>query len=68
MKSRLCIALLLALSFVAPLFAEDREKKEAKEDQRISESAVVLKEIIGVPEGIPKICSTKPCAWWCIPL
>lgn len=54
MKSRLCIALLLALSFVAPLFAEDREKKEAKEDQRISESAVVLKEIIGVPEGIPK--------------
>ena len=54
MKSRLCIALLLALSFVAPLFAEDQEKKEAKEDQRISESAVVLKEIIGVPEGIPK--------------
>jgi SH3 domain-containing YSC84-like protein 1 len=53
MKSSLCIAL-LALSFVAPLFAEDQEKKEAKEDQRISESAVVLKEIIGVPEGIPK--------------
>jgi SH3 domain-containing YSC84-like protein 1 len=53
MKSSLCIAL-LALSFVAPLFAEDQEKKEAKEDQRISESAVVLKEIIGMPEGIPK--------------
>jgi SH3 domain-containing YSC84-like protein 1 len=53
MKSSLCIAL-LALSFVAPLFAEDEEKKEAKEDQRISESATVLKEIIGVPEGIPK--------------
>jgi lipid-binding SYLF domain-containing protein len=53
MRSKLCIAL-LALSFVAPLFAEDQEKKEAKEDQRISESAAVLKEIIGVPEGIPK--------------
>jgi len=53
MKSSLCIAL-LALSFVAPLFAEDQEKKEAKEDHRISESASVLKEIIGVPEGIPK--------------
>src|ERR1700747_709549 len=53
MKSSLCIAL-LALSFVAPLFAEDQEKKEAKENQRISESATVLKEIIGVPEGIPK--------------
>lgn len=53
MRSKLCLAL-LALSFVIPLFAEDQEKKEAKEDQRISESAEVLKEIIGVPEGIPK--------------
>jgi len=53
MKYKLCIAL-LALSFVAPLFAEDQEKKEAKEDQRIGESAVVLKEILGMPEGIPK--------------
>lgn len=53
MKYKLCIAL-LALSFVAPLFAEDQEKKEAKEDQRIGESAVVLKEILGMPDGIPK--------------
>src|ERR1700741_5449278 len=53
MKSKLCIAL-LALSFVIPLFGEDQEKKEAKEDQRIAESAVVLKEIVGMPEGIPK--------------
>ena len=52
MKSRLCIVLII-LSFVAPLFAEDPHK-EAKEDQRLAESAVVLKEIIGVPEGIPK--------------
>ena len=53
MKYKLCIAL-LALSFVAPLFAEDQEKKEAKEDQRIGESAVVLKEILDMPDGIPK--------------
>ena len=53
MKSKLYIAL-LALSFVIPLFAEDQEKKEAKEDQRIGESAVVMKEILGMPEGIPK--------------
>lgn len=52
MKYKICIAL-LALSFVIPLFAEDQEKKEAKEDQRIGESAVVLKEILGMPEGIP---------------
>src|ERR1700739_2613554 len=66
MKSSLCIAL-LALSFVAPLFAEDQEKKEAKEDQRISESATVLKEIIGVPEGIPKDLRTKPVLWVLFP-
>lgn len=53
MTRTLCIAL-LALSFVAPLFAEDQEKKEAKEDHRITESAVVLKEILGMPDGIPK--------------
>jgi SH3 domain-containing YSC84-like protein 1 len=53
MKYKLCIAL-LALSFVAPLFAEDQEKKEAKEDQRMGESAVVLKEILNMPDGIPK--------------
>lgn len=53
MKYKLCIAL-LTLSFVASLFAEDQEKKEAKEDQRIGESAVVLKEILDMPDGIPK--------------
>jgi SH3 domain-containing YSC84-like protein 1 len=42
--------LLLAL----PAFAADEEKKEAKEDQRLNESAIVLKEILGMPEGIPK--------------
>jgi lipid-binding SYLF domain-containing protein len=44
--------MVLALLFVLPMFAED--KKEMKEDQRLDESAVVLKEILGMPEGIPK--------------
>jgi SH3 domain-containing YSC84-like protein 1 len=42
----------MVLVFVLPLFAED--KKEMKEGQRLGESAVVLKEILGMPEGIPK--------------
>ena len=41
-------------SFVIPALAADEEKKEAKEDQRLNDSAVVLKEILGMPEGIPK--------------
>jgi SH3 domain-containing YSC84-like protein 1 len=44
----------LALLFILPAFAEDKEKKEMKEDQRLGGSAVVLKEILGMPEGIPK--------------
>jgi lipid-binding SYLF domain-containing protein len=44
--------LILASLFVLPAFPED--KKEMKEDARIGESAVVLKEILGMPEGIPK--------------
>jgi SH3 domain-containing YSC84-like protein 1 len=51
-KNMLLIA--LALLFILPAFAEDKEKKEMKEDQRLGESAVVLKEILGMPEGIPK--------------
>jgi SH3 domain-containing YSC84-like protein 1 len=47
-----CFVMGLALLFVLPMFAED--KKEMKEDQRLGESAVVLKEILGMPEGIPK--------------
>lgn len=52
MKNKLWIAL-LALSFVVPGLADDKEKKEAKEDERLNESAVVLKEILGMREGIP---------------
>jgi len=53
MKRTLCTALLI-LSFVIPTLAADEEKKEAKEDHRLNDSAVVLKEILGMPEGIPK--------------
>src|ERR1700758_2377496 len=41
------LAFLLAL----PVFAEEKEKKET---DRVEESAVVLKEILDIPEGIPK--------------
>jgi SH3 domain-containing YSC84-like protein 1 len=58
MKMTLCIA--LAFLLAVPVFAEDKkeetkeQKKEQKEVERINESAVVLKEILGMPESIPK--------------
>src|SRR5215472_20894 len=53
MKTKICIVL-FAMGLALPLFAKDEEKKVAKEDERLKESAVVLKEIIGMPAGIPK--------------
>jgi lipid-binding SYLF domain-containing protein len=44
------LALLLAVS----AFAEDKDDKDKKEVDRLNDSAVVLKEILGMPEGIPK--------------
>src|ERR1700745_3066110 len=41
----------LALLLAVPMLAEEKVKKE---DDRLRESAVVLKEILGIPEGIPK--------------
>jgi SH3 domain-containing YSC84-like protein 1 len=41
----------LTLLFIFPAYAEDKVKKE---DDRLKESAVALKEILGMPEGIPK--------------
>jgi SH3 domain-containing YSC84-like protein 1 len=38
-------------AFALPLFAETKEMKEA---DRIQASATVMKEILGMPEGIPK--------------
>ena len=42
---------LLMVSLAVPMFAEEKIKKE---DDRLKESAVVLNEILGMPEGIPK--------------
>lgn len=50
MKKRiLLVALMLACAL--PLVAED---KEVKVEDRIGQSATVLKEILGMPDGIPK--------------
>lgn len=46
MKSALAIVLVLIIA--APLFAQK------KEEERLHESATVLKEILDIPEGIPK--------------
>jgi len=50
MNRKLC-TLALTLTLVLPAFAKDKEEKETT---RLEESAVVLKEILGMPESIPK--------------
>ena len=52
MNKRFCVAA-LAIVMALPAFAEDKEK-DKKEVDRLNESAIVLKEILGMPEGIPK--------------
>jgi lipid-binding SYLF domain-containing protein len=44
-------AVILTLACVLPVLAEDKEEKV---DDRIHNSATVFKEILGMPEGIPK--------------
>ena len=52
---RMLFLFALVLLISAPAFSEEKEqKKEKKEVERLNESAVVLKEILGIPEGIPK--------------
>jgi lipid-binding SYLF domain-containing protein len=50
MKKKAVLLVMLA-ACVLPLFAED---KEMKETERIEAAATVMKEILGMPEGIPK--------------
>jgi len=50
MTRKLCMAA-LTLMLILPALAKDKEQKE---DARLNESGVVLKEILGMPEGIPK--------------
>jgi len=52
MKKKLCTVALAVLTAL-PCFAEEKDK-DKKEVDRLNESAVVLKEILGMPEGIPK--------------
>jgi lipid-binding SYLF domain-containing protein len=53
MNRKLLVSAFAAL-LLLPLFAADKAEKEKKEEDRLEESAVVLKEILGMPEGIPK--------------
>jgi len=50
MRNKTLLAVMMAV-LAMPLFAET---KEMKEHERIQASAAVLKEILGMPEGIPK--------------
>ena len=51
MKNKLLLVVLM-LVCALPVVAED--KKEEKVDERIDQSATVFKEILGMPDGIPK--------------
>ena len=54
MKKKFCLAA-LALCIALPAFAADKDQeKDKKEVDRLNESAVVLKEILGMPDSIPK--------------
>lgn len=50
MKNRMLLAILI-LACVLPVVGEDKQEKI---DDRINESAHVFKEILGMPDGIPK--------------
>ncbi len=50
MKSKVLLVVLM-LAWVLPLVAEDKEEKV---DDRIKQSETVMKEILGMPDGIPK--------------
>jgi lipid-binding SYLF domain-containing protein len=51
MKNKMLLVVLM-LACVLPIVGEN--KKEEKVDDRINEAATVMKEILGMPEGIPK--------------
>lgn len=53
MNNRILLVVLM-LACVLPLVAEDTEEKVEKINDRINDSAVVIKEILGMPESIPK--------------
>jgi lipid-binding SYLF domain-containing protein len=48
MKSKFCLISLILVLLASPLLAQQKER------QRLQESAAVLKEVLGMPDGIPK--------------
>jgi lipid-binding SYLF domain-containing protein len=50
MKNKLLLAVIM-LACVLPVVAEDKKERV---DERINESAIVMKEILGMPDTIPK--------------
>jgi SH3 domain-containing YSC84-like protein 1 len=48
------LALLLVLLIITPTLAEQKEKKIPKEQGRLQESGDVLKEILNIPDALPK--------------
>jgi lipid-binding SYLF domain-containing protein len=53
MTKKLLVATLALFSLLSA-FGADKAEKEKKEADRLNEAAVVLHEILGMPEGIPK--------------
>lgn len=53
MKHKLFLGALMIVILAAPLLAQQ------KEQERLQESAVVLKDILGMPDGIPKTLMNK---------
>lgn len=53
MKNKLFLATLMLVILAAPLLAQQ------KEQERLQESAAVLKDILGIPDGIPKTLMNK---------
>jgi hypothetical protein len=49
MKTNIVLLVVILLACALPVFAEDKVEKA---DDRIRESATVIKEILGMPEGI----------------
>jgi SH3 domain-containing YSC84-like protein 1 len=48
------VVVILVMFSLLLAFGADKDQKEKKEVDRLNESAVVLHEILGMPEGIPK--------------
>jgi hypothetical protein len=57
--NKVCVALIGFLFLAAFAFADAK-----KEQERVENSGKVIKEILDVPDNVPRIFSIKPNAWW----